>query len=224
MRHIKLLRCGGLIATILVAGTARGFAQGDSAKSARSVPKALVDAGEHGENLYDAAKAKTWRTAGRRLGSLEADIARLHAVADSGSRAGADRLDREAAVLRSAVARRERRTTMEEANQVTLVVADMMAVYVPSVPVEVTRLDFYGRGLEIWSETDSTARLKSAARGARHEWDAIHPAVSARAPAVARRFDALITRVERAESPAEYRRLAQQELAEVDDLERVFER
>ena len=112
---------------------------------------------------------------------------------------------------------------MVEANQATLIAANMTAPYAPRVPVEVTRLDFYGRQLEIWAETGAAARLDSATRGVRHEWDAVHPAVSARGPAVARRFDALVTRLERAGSPAEYRRLAQLELAQVDDLERVLE-
>jgi hypothetical protein len=87
-----------------------------------------------------------------------------------------------------------------------------------------TRLDFYGRELEIWAETGDAARLDRATRGVRHEWDAVHPAASAHSPAVARKFDILVTQVERAGSPAEYRRLAQLELAQVDDLERVFER
>ncbi|MEO7986995.1 MAG: hypothetical protein ABI766_10715 [Gemmatimonadales bacterium] len=212
MRCMIHLRHGGLIAVMLT-GTA-----------GRPVPKVLVDAGEHAENLYDAAKANMWVTAGRRLESLAADVARLHTVADSGSRTGADRLDREVAALRSSLIRRERHETMVEANQVTLVVANMTGAYEPRVPIAVTRLDFYGRELEIWSEAGAAARLDSAARGVRHEWDGVHSAVSARSPAVARKFDSLVTRVERAESPAEYRRLARQELAEVDDLERVFER
>jgi hypothetical protein len=40
---------------------------------------------------------------------------------------------------------------------------------------------------------------------------------------VTRRFDALITQLEQAGTPAEYARLAEQELAQVDDLERMFE-
>ena len=87
-----------------------------------------------------------------------------------------------------------------------------------------TRLDFYGRELEIGSETGATPRLESAVRGIRHEWDAVRPAVSARDSLVVRKFDALVTRIERARSPAEYWRLAEQELAEVDNLEHVFER
>ncbi len=219
-----LLLGAGLIATMLAGTAARAFAQGDSTRPARAVPAALVDAGEHAENLYDAAKAKAWRTAARRLKALETDVARLHPEADSAPAGESDRLERQVAALKSSVARRQRQATMVAANQVTLIAANMTAVYAPRVPVEVTRLDFYGRELEIWAETGEAARLDSATRGVRREWDAVHPAVSARSPAVARKFDTLVARVERAGSPAEYRRLAQVELAQVDDLERVFER
>lgn len=100
----------------------------------------------------------------------------------------------------------------------------MAVAYAPRVPVEVTGLDFYGRELEIGSETGTTARFESARRGIRQEWDAVRPAVSARDSPVARKFDGMVARIERARLPAEYRRLAQEELAEVDDLEHVFER
>jgi hypothetical protein len=213
-----LFRCGGLIATLLAAPAPRAVAQGDSAKTARPVPTVLAAAGEHGEDLYDAAKARAWRTAGRRLQALEADVARLSTQPD------ADRLPDEVDSLRRSVARRQRQATMVAANQVTRTVADMTAAYAPRVPVEVTRLDFYGRELEIGSETGTTPRLESAGRGIRHEWDAVRPAVSARDSLVARKFDGMVTRIERARLPAEYRRLAQEELAEVDALERVFER
>jgi hypothetical protein len=212
-----------LIATMLAGAAARAVAQGDSARTERAVPAALADAGEHAENLYDAAGARAWRTAGRRLKALEADVARLHAESNSAPAGETDRLQREVAALESAVARRQRQATMVEANQATLIAANMTAPYAPRVPVQVTRLDFYGRELEIWAETGAAAPLDSATRGVRHEWDAVHPAVSARGPAVARKFDALVTRLERAKSAAEYRRLAQLELAQVDDLERVFE-
>jgi hypothetical protein len=218
MKPTTLVRCGGVIAALLAAPVARGLAQGDSARAGRPVPTALAAAGEHGENLYDAAKAKAWRTAGRRLKALEADVALLDTQPD------ANRLQDEVDSLRQSVARRERQATMVHANQVTRIVAEMTEPYAPKVPVEVTRLDYYGRELEIGSETGETPRLVSAVQGIRHEWDAVRQAVSARDSLVARKFDALVTRIERARSSAEYRRPAAEELAEVDDLEHVFER
>jgi hypothetical protein len=218
MQPTTLFRCGGLIVALLATPAARGLAQGDSARAGRPVPTALAATGEHGENLYDAAKARAWRTAGRRLKALEADVALLDTQPD------ADRLQDQVDSLRHSVARRQRQATMVQANQVTRIVADLTAPYAPKVPVEVTRLDFYGRELEIGSETGATPRIESAVRGIRHEWDAVRPAVSTRDSLETRKFDALVTRIERARSPAEYRRLAEEELAEVDDLEHVFER
>jgi len=218
MRLQILLRCGGLIATLLAAAAPGVLAQGDTAMTARPAPTEMAAAGEHAEDLYDAAKAGAWKTAGRRLRALEADVARLS------TRPDADRLRAEVDSLRHSVARRQRQAAMVEANQATRTIADMTAAYAPRVPVEVTRLDFYGRELEIGSETGATARLEGATLGIRHEWDAVRPAVSVRDSLVARKFDGLVARIERARSPAEYGRLTQEELAEVDDLEHVFER
>ena len=114
MQPTTLFRCRGLIVALLAAPAARGLAQGDSARAGRPVPTALAATGEHGENLYDAAKARAWRTAGRRLKALAADVALLATQPD------ADRLQDEVDSLRHSVARRQRQATMVEANQVTL--------------------------------------------------------------------------------------------------------
>ena len=67
-----------------------------------------------------------------------------------------------------------------------------------SVPVEVTRLDYYGRELEIWAEVGTMARLKATASGMRHQWDTVRWRVDSR--------------------------LASRVLEEVDHLASVFQR
>jgi len=113
---------------------------------------------------------------------------------------------------------------MRLANQVTLNVADMTAPYAPRIPVQVTRLDFYGRELEIWSEAGDASQLKATAQGMRREWEDVRPVVEGRDSAEAKKFGALVTRVERAGTPAADRRLAEAVLEEVDNLEKAFER
>jgi hypothetical protein len=184
------------------------------------IPSALTDAGEHAENLYDAAKANDWRTAEHKLQALEGDVARLRA--DTATSAAARQLADELAELRQSVPKHQRQTTMAEANEITLVVANLTEPYAPNVPVEVTRLDYYGRELELWSETGTAARLERAVQGLGREWEHVHAQVEARSPDVAKRFDALVARVERAKGAAELHRLSQEELDEVDELERVF--
>jgi hypothetical protein len=99
----------------------------------------------------------------------------------------------------------------------------MIAVYRPPVPVEVTRLDYSGRELEIWAEANDVPKLQETARAMRREWDAVRSAVEARSVVKAERFAALVARVEKARTPAEFARLATPVLDEVDNLEKVFQ-
>lgn len=224
MRLGTILGVGALVSVLLGRMSVPMSAQAGGATAATGpVPKALVDAGEYGENLYDAAKANDWTLAGERFTALKQSFKQLNPETGAPAQAE-DRLERTLAALSLSVARRQRRVTMEEANQVTLDVANMTASYALKVPVQVTRLDFYGRELEIWAGAREPSRLRLAAQGMRHEWDAVRPSVEERRPAEARKFAALVTQVERAKAAAEYRRLAEPVLQEVDNLEKVFER
>jgi hypothetical protein len=215
---------GALIAVLLGGMSATMLAQTDSAKQPKpAVPKALADAGEYGENIYDAAKANDWTVARARLTALNGAVKQVSVEKGSAGKAE-DSLERNVAALERSVVRRERRATMQQANQVTLNVADMTAGYALRVPVQVTRLDFYGRELEIWSAAGNASRLKATAEGMLREWDAVRPKVEEPDPAEAKKFGALVSRVEVAKVPAEYGRLAGPLLEEVDNLEKVFER
>jgi hypothetical protein len=215
---------GALITVLLGGMSATMLAQTNSAKQPRSaVSKALADAGEYGENIYDAAKANDWTVARARLTALNGAVKQVSVEKGSAGKAE-DSLERNVAALEHSVVRRERRATMQHANRVTLNVADMTAGYALRVPVQVTRLDFYGRELEIWSAAGNASRLKATAEGMLREWDAVRPSVEERDPAEAKKFGALVSRVEVAKVPAEYGRLAGPLLEEVDNLEKVFER
>jgi hypothetical protein len=158
------LATGALIGMLLGAMSAPMSAQADSATAMRpTVPKALADAGEYGENLYDAAKANDWTGARTRLTALQAAVKHVP-VGNGASGQAKDSLERNLAALKRSVSRRQRRATMQQANQVTLNVADMTARYAPKLPVQVTRLDFYGRELEIWSGAGDASRLTRGGR------------------------------------------------------------
>ncbi|MDQ3317011.1 MAG: hypothetical protein M3522_06715 [Actinomycetota bacterium] len=49
----------------------------DAGASAATVPKPLAAAGEYAENVYDAAKARDWKTADAKLAALKDSTARL---------------------------------------------------------------------------------------------------------------------------------------------------
>jgi uncharacterized membrane-anchored protein YhcB (DUF1043 family) len=186
-----------------------------------SVPTSLADAGEYGENVYDYAKANDWKNADVKLAALRDAVKKARTDVRNQS-AAVDRLDANLATLNNAVSSKDRQATMREANQVTLDVADMTAAYKLSVPVEVTKLDYYGRELEVWAQAKDANKLQATAREMRRTWDALRPSIESHSATEAKTFDALVAQVETAKTPADYARVATPVLDEVDNLEKLF--
>ena len=186
-----------------------------------NVPTSLSNAGEYGENVYDYAKANDWKNADVKAAALRDEVKKVRAEVKNQS-AAVDRLDTNVAALDRAVTAKDRQATMREANQVTLHVADMTAAYKLSVPVAVTRLDYYGRELEVLAQAQDANKLQAAAGEMRQTWDSLRPAIETRSAPEAKKFDALVARVESAKTPADYARVATPVLNEVDNLEKLF--
>jgi len=187
-----------------------------------NVPTALANAGEYGENVYDYAKANGWKNAEVKFTALRDAVKTVRTDIKDKSQA-VDRLEANVATLDRAVTAKDRQATMREANQVTLQVADMTAAYKLSVPVEVTRLDYYGRELEVWAQAQDVNKLQTTAREMRQTWDTLRPSIEARSATEARKFDGLVARVESATTAADYARVATPVLNEVDNLEKLFQ-
>jgi hypothetical protein len=192
-----------------------------TATTEESVPASLANAGEYGENVYDYAKANDWKNADVKLAALKLSVKQARADVKNNS-AAIDHLDENVAALDRAVTAKDTQATMREANQVTLDVANMTTAYKLSVPVGVTRLDYYGRELEVWAQAKDENKLKATARETRREWDALRPSIEAKSATEAKRFDALVAQVEGARMPADYARVATPVLDEVDNLEKLF--
>jgi len=67
--------------------------------------------------------------------------------------------------------------------------------YKLSVPVEVTKLDYYGRELEVWAQAQDANKLQATARDMRRTWDSLRPSIETPSAAEAKKFDALVARV-----------------------------
>ncbi|HTG14088.1 MAG TPA: hypothetical protein VK747_02360 [Blastocatellia bacterium] len=189
--------------------------------AAESVPTSLAGAGEYGENVYDYTKANDWNATSLKLEALRESAKDVRTDVKNQSDA-TDSLDEHVAALGLALAVKDRQTAMREANRVTLDVANMTTAYKLSVPVEVIRLDYYGRELEIWAEAKDAIRLQATAHEMRREWDALRSSVAAHSAAEAKKFEALVARVESARTPSDYASVATLVLNEVDNLEKLF--
>ena len=182
------------------------------------VPAALNDAGELGENIYDAAKMGDWKTADAKLRKL---VQAARAIPSDGNASA--NLEGSLEKLEKSIPAKEKATTLIEANRITLEVANLTAKFDPAVPVEVVKLDYYGRELEIWAIAKNTPKLQEIARSIRQNWILVKPKIEAKGGAnVAAAFDRLVVRIESAKAPNDYADLAAPILDEVDNLEKVF--
>lgn len=206
---------------VWIAGSAVWAATPACAQQPR-MPVSLTQAGEYGENIYDAAKAGNWSSSKSILKKLKASL--VHVRAEVGDQLTGKRdLDAATAALGSAISLKNRQTAMQNANRVTFLVAEMSRPYKQRAPVELTELDYYGRELEMWSAAKDMRRLQQAASGMTTSWRTVRPrVVSHGGKAQAGKFDSLMGRLAKAKTPTDYGRLATPILDEVDMLENVF--
>ncbi len=164
-------------------------------------------------------KAKNWTKASEKLGALKNVSTQMASEKNSNSQ-----LETTITNLEKAVASKDESTALREANQVTFIVADLTAKYNPVVPIEVVKLDFYGRELEIWSLAKDEAKLKATAQAIRETWNAVRTKIEAKGGTKqAKVFETLVVNVETAKTPSDFTKVAKPILDEVDNLERVFE-
>lgn len=191
-----------------------------TAKTAATVPKPLENAGHHGEGVYDAVKLGDWKKAGTELASLKDATAQLRSTRGVGDTA---RINSDVAALEHAVAAKNEQAALLASNRVTLDAANLSASYKTPVPVEVTKLDYYGRQLEIQAAANDTAGLKQTTLEIQKTWDKVRPQVIASGGSVeAKQFDATVAKLQQAKSPDQYGKLAGPVLSQVDLLEKAF--
>jgi hypothetical protein len=192
------------------------------AKGTEAAKAVIAEVGELGENIYDLAKGKDWTAVAGKLTSLKKEAESLKSQVKEAKEAK-EKLSRSIAALEKAVGAKDQQVTMQEANQITLIAANLTEPFHPQVPVDITRLDYYGRELEIWSAVQNDAKLKEAAGALQKTWDKVRPSVTKRGgTAEAKTFDGLMLKLKAAKSAKQYKSVATPILDEVDNLEKVF--
>lgn len=188
--------------------------------SATTVPKPLAAAGEYAENVYDAAKAGDWKTADAKLAALKDSTAQLDVASGAGD-LGTLRAD--VAALEDAVGAREQQAALLTSNKATFDAANLSAAFDNPVPVAVTKLDYYGRQVEVQAAAGDTAALTQTAAEVQRTWDGVRSQVVQNGGiAEAKEFDGLVAQLQQANTPNQYGKLATPILDQVDYLEKVF--
>lgn len=185
------------------------------AQVASPTPIAISSLSEFGENAYDAATAGSWAKASAIADSLSAGLPRLPSPSAE--------MDSTVQSLKSAIARKDRPAARHYANAVTRIATQMSSHYTDPTPSDVAMLDFYGRELELGVAARDLTALKGTASQIDTTWARVRPTVEAHGgSAVARTFGDIVTKLDRASTPAEYGKVATPILDQVDNLEKVF--
>jgi hypothetical protein len=212
-----------LIAFLAVAGLLEmnAFATSSNTQT-NTTPKSLTEVSEYSENIYDLVNTKDWVNANLKFNLLKSAVKEMQ-VELKGRHKEVFQIETAINELEKAIVSKDSQVSMREANQITLFAANLTALFNPTVPIEVTKMDYYGRELQIWALAKDINKLKTTSKEMRQTWNELRPLVESHGGEVqAKKFEELVIRVEQAQSFADYSQLAKLVLDEVDNLEKVF--
>ena len=127
------------------------------------------------------------------------------------------------AEVEASVSARQRLQSMDLANGITRLVADLSSEYRLPVPYALVLLDYYGRELELGIAAGDQVRLAQATADLQQTWDRFEDTVLERdAVDEARRFTDSVAQLVDARAPGDFVAPTRAELAAVDALKRLF--
>jgi hypothetical protein len=231
----RLLLSAGLVSAGLVSVALTGWSSLESAQAREAEspvgqqlafgvdrpPLALLAVGGRAAEIFDAARLSNWRQADLALQAMKEFSA---ALPDTFSNPDVlSRLQSRLDEVGEAVSTRQRWQTMDFANGITRLVADLAEDYKPEGPYALVLLGYYGRELMLGIESGDQARLQRAVADLRQTWNRFERIVlQSGAVDEARRFTDIVVRLEGAAAPSDFIDPARAELDAVNSLEKIF--
>jgi hypothetical protein len=184
-------------------------------------PSSLVEVGDSAKELFDAARLSKWSDADVAVRTLKTSGAALPttwSTPELGSRLVSRLADVEASV-----SARQRLQSMDLANGITRLVADLSSAYQTQVPYALVLLDYYGRELELGIAAGDQIRLAQATADLQQTWNRFEGTVLERgAVDDARRVTDSVAQLVDARAPGDFVAPTRAELDAVDALRRLF--
>jgi len=175
------------------------------------------------EEIFTLALSGKMERAARKLDALKRNAAAFDYIQDEASSILLPRLGRTIADLEKAIAARNRLDTMLYSNRITLIAATVQVPFKPSLPTEVSLLDYNGRELAIWSEVKKLNKLSNIVIRMHLAWQTLMPKlIEQNGIKELRRFSDIMGHLETARMPEEYGRLSRQVLSETDLMKYLF--
>ena len=189
--------------------------------AANRPPSALVQIGESAEELFDAARTSKWDDTVALVETLKASFTELSVSALKPDLA--EQLQSRIHEVAASVQAKQRVQSMDFANGITRLVAELSSPYQVEIPYKIVLLDYYGRQLELGIAASRPSTLKQATADLRQTWNSIEPDILRRGHVDdARRFTDIVVQLEAAKRPADFVAPVRAELAAVDRLEKIF--
>jgi len=175
------------------------------------------------EEIYSLAQSGKMERTVKKLEALKRNAAAFDYIQDEANSILLPRLGRTIVDLEKAIGAKDRLETMRYANRITLIATTVAVPFKPSLPTEVSLLDYNGRELEIWSETRKTEKLSGIVIRMHLAWQTLMPKlIEQNCLKELRRFSDIMGRLELARLPEEYGRLSRMVLVETDAMKSLF--
>ncbi len=200
------------------------FAAASCAPATRSkaAPECVWKVGSQGTAIFYAAKDSQWGQAARDLQSLKACTQQLQTEV-KGNDDKKKKLEQDAGDIERALSTQNREQAMLSANDITLVATNIAGEYQVSMPMDVPRLDYYARQLQIYAEANDTGKLKATADQMKSTWQQVFVNLQSHVgPDDTKKMQIIIDRLQAAKQPSEYQAAASDVVGVVSDIERLY--
>ncbi len=217
-RTISICCCVMLVCTV---SSARAQTASERIPAADRPPRALIDMGNAAANLFDAARDARWDEATDQLQAIQTNLDDLPSSLSPPDLWKS--LRRRARELAVNVRRRDKGRTMESANAITRLAADLSRTFDATVPIQIPLLAYFGRQLEVGVVRHDAGQLRRAKSDLVQTWNTLRPQLEQHGNVDdVRRLTDVVVSLEGTQTPADIERLSRTELEDVERLRSTF--
>jgi hypothetical protein len=186
-------------------------------------PSALLQLAESAKGLFDAAYASDWRSAAEKMSILSDAATSLPLGLPKPDIGG--QLKAAVQYAGDGTNAHDRIETMDEANTITRLAADLAATFQAQVPYEAKMLGYYGRQLELGLVASRPTLLAQSTDALQSAWARLEPTLERRGHIdEAKRFSDIVVQLVGARRPAQYVAPTRAELTEAERIEQLLAR
>lgn len=180
---------------------------------------------DNAQDIYERSKTNHWKRLDKKLNSIKKTEQLLPGVTNDKDMPYYRNLIGVTSDLERAIASQDRTGAMKSANKVMMLAARLAEGHNSPVPINVAVIGYFGRKLEMLSETNDITDLSDTVSKLHLSWQQLIPLVTANGGIKeVKRFAEIMKHLESAKNADEYGRLASSVVDEVDTIEKIFKK